>query len=114
MINHPDRARHEIDKYSGVYVTDKPLMGEGDSDNHDILVTDKETENYDCTGVHGIQSCCNIIAFRNENVHRKQHTSEMDSVAAITAEGQPSQRIFTTAVCNKLRNCMRVYHKNMC
>jgi hypothetical protein len=66
-LSHPDRATHEIDKHVRVYVTDKPLMEEGDGDNHDILVTDKETENYDCTGVHEIQSCYNMIAFRNEN-----------------------------------------------
>ncbi len=66
-LNHPDRATHEIDKHIRVYVTDKLQMEVGDNENHDILVTDKETTNYECTALNGIQSSYNIIAFKNEN-----------------------------------------------
>ena len=40
-------------------------MEEGDYDDHNILVTDKETQNYESSSVLGIQSCYNMIAFRN-------------------------------------------------
>lgn len=66
-LHHPDRATHEIDKHVRVYVTDKLQMEQGDHENHDILVMDKEIQNYECTAVHGIQSCYNIIAFKNAN-----------------------------------------------
>jgi hypothetical protein len=66
-LHHPDRATHEIDKHVRVYVTDKLHTEQGDNENHDILVMDKEIQNYECTAVHGIQSCYNIIAFKNAN-----------------------------------------------
>ena len=66
-LHHPDRATHEIDKHVRVYVTEMVHMEEGDNENHDILVTDKEIQNYECTAVHGIQSCYNVIAFKNSN-----------------------------------------------
>ena len=56
-LHYPNRATHEIDKHIRVYVTDKPQILEGDENNHNILVTNKEEENYECTLVTGIQSC---------------------------------------------------------
>jgi hypothetical protein len=62
-----------------VYVVDKPNMLPGDESNHNYLVTDKSSENYECSVVNGIQSTYNIIVFRNE--------SEYDS------NGLPARRI---------------------
>ena len=64
-LSDPNRLTHEIDKHIRVYVTDKSDMEEGDYDDHNILVTDKETQNYESSSVLGIQSCYNMIAFRN-------------------------------------------------
>ena len=64
-LTDPNRKTHEIDKHIRVYVTDKPQMLEGDMTNPNILVTDKEMENNECTVVPGIQSSYNAIAFKN-------------------------------------------------
>jgi hypothetical protein len=64
-LDHPDRATHEIDKHVRVYVTDTPEKIAGDDNDHNILVTDKLKENYECSTVPGIQSSYNMIAFKN-------------------------------------------------
>ena len=61
----PDRATHEIDKHVRVYVADKPEKIAGDDNDYNILVTDKQMENYECSTVPGIQSRYNMIAFKN-------------------------------------------------
>ena len=59
-----------------MYVTDKSDMEEGDYDDHNILVTDKETQNYESSSVLGIQSCYNMIAFRNSHESGEVNTTQ--------------------------------------
>jgi hypothetical protein len=68
----------------------------GDETNHDILVTNKSEENYECTTVSGMQSSCNVIIFKNDSetgeVNKDQTAYfEMDTAAAITVEGNTSR-----------------------
>jgi hypothetical protein len=60
-----NRKTHEIDSHTRVYVTERSLMFDRDDENHDILVTNKLEENYEFTTVSGIQSCYNVIVFKN-------------------------------------------------
>ena len=75
-LNDPNRLTHEIDKHIRVYVTDKSDMEEGDYADHNILVTDKDTQNYESSSVQGIQSCYNMIAFRNTNESGEVNTPQ--------------------------------------
>lgn len=60
-----NRRTHEIDAHIRVFVTERSHMMPGDGENHDVLVTNKSEENYECTTLSGIQSCYNIIVFSN-------------------------------------------------
>ena len=75
-LSDPNRLTHEIDKHIRVYVTDKSDMEEGDYDDHNILVTDKETQNHECGTVSGIQSCYNMIVFCNTNESGEVNTPQ--------------------------------------
>ena len=65
-LNDIKRKTHEIDSHTRVYVTEKSQMLPDDEMNHDILVTNKSEENYECTAVSGIQSSYNVIVFKND------------------------------------------------
>jgi hypothetical protein len=84
-LTDPNRLTHEIDKHIRVYVTDKSDMEEGDYEDHNILVTDKETQNYECGTVPGIQACYNMIAFRNAVAPSGSATpfSRLDAVSTL-------------------------------
>lgn len=46
-----------------MYVTDTPEMIAGDKENANILVLDKQAQNYDCNECPGIKGSYNVIAF---------------------------------------------------
>ena len=62
-LNDKNRKTHEIDEHIRIYVTDLPFAAPGDVNDSRILITDKSTENFECTNVSGIQRCYNIIVF---------------------------------------------------
>jgi hypothetical protein len=81
-LHDENRLLHELDEHNRIYVFDinsKSLGDEtkwvndlnnksvGDKTNPRILITDKKTQNYDCTEVKGIQSSYCVIAFRDDN-----------------------------------------------
>jgi hypothetical protein len=60
-----------------VYVVDKhDKLLPGDETNHNYLVTDKLSENYECSVVAGIQSTYNVIVFRKESERGEVNTSQ--------------------------------------
>ena len=59
-----NRKAHKIDEHIKICVTDLPFAAPGDKDDSRILITDKSSENYECSNVPGIQRCYNIILFR--------------------------------------------------
>ena len=75
-LNDRNRKSHEIDQHIRVYVVDKPNMMPGDETNHNYLVTDKSSENYECTTVSGIQPTYNVIVFRNESEGGEVNTNQ--------------------------------------
>ena len=56
---------HQIGSHTRVYVTEQSQMLAGDYDDHNIPVTNKSEENYECTTVKSIQSSYNVIVFKN-------------------------------------------------
>ena len=64
-LDDPQRRTHEIDEHVRIYVNDLPDTITGDDTDSRIIVTDKTTENYECTHVPGIQSSYNAVAFRD-------------------------------------------------
>ena len=64
-LDDPQRRTHEIDEHVRIYVNDLPDTITGDDTDSRIIVTDKTTENYECTHVSGIQSSYNAVALRD-------------------------------------------------
>ena len=59
-----------------MYVTEKSDVEEGDYDDHNILVADKVTQNYESYLVPGIQICYNMIAFRSTHESDEVYTTQ--------------------------------------
>jgi hypothetical protein len=65
-LTDPLRKLHTIDAHERIFVVEESDKLTGDDNNSKILITDKASQNYECSVVKGIQSCHCIIAFKDD------------------------------------------------